>query len=96
MEEVPPQTGQGQHPSWDYYAGWSVEIRKDDTIRISHSGYVVTMTAEQWIKMAQGVHPESKHIDAVMRAIDWHFGPSDRLKIRQKYLELVNEEEAPA
>lgn len=71
----------------------TVEVRPNKSVRLSNFGRCVEMPIKNWIRAATEHIPESVHIDAVFTAIRGYFGPGDAIKVRKRYLEIINEKE---
>jgi len=82
-----------QCESTDYYRKWSVTIGADDAITIKVGGTAVTLSAQAWLDVSKCCFPESDHIKAFMRAIEWYFPPADSLNVHKKYLEFMREKQ---
>ncbi|TXH58999.1 MAG: hypothetical protein E6Q97_00890 [Desulfurellales bacterium] len=82
--------GNTKYCGTDYYRDWSATIGSDGAIQIRSKAQSMTMTAAQWIDVAQGMRPESEHREHLINAIHWHFGPSDAAKVLQRYIVTIN------
>ncbi len=80
-----------QSKNTDYYRRWSITTGSDDAITINVGGTVVTLSPQGWLDVAKGCFPESEHILAFMRAIQWYFTPADSINVQKKYLQFLNE-----
>ena len=82
-----------QSKNTDYYRRWSITTGSDDAIAIKVGGTVVTLSPQGWLDCANCSFPESDHIQAFMRAIQWYFSPADSLNVQKKYLEFMREKQ---
>lgn len=83
-----------QSKNTDYYRRWSITTGSDDSITLNVGGTVVTLSPQGWLDAARGCFPESEHILAFMRAIQWYFSPADSFNVHKKYLEFMREKQA--
>jgi len=92
-DHCPPPPDCGEEKSIfvkEYNAFSKVEIRPNGCVRMSGHGLCVELLPEKWVRLYTDAIAESVHIDKMLEAIAWYFGPSDVLKIRKRYLELLN------
>jgi hypothetical protein len=73
----------------EYYEP-SIELSECGVLRICAAGTCCEKPIRDWVKMSVDGYDENKFIEAMWQAIEWHFGPSDQITVRKKWMEIVN------